>query len=171
MRGLSSKGLFEDARRLITAASAGGFVTDEADLERAERIVQQEGKAYVDSQATDLVSSLANAAESDTTTSGSIDPFGRWDALISTPLSQPQIQPAVEGSGVNLVAKYLQAGINFVESKNDTLGASGTTKEEADSLNAIVRSAERWLTTFDATDDTEDLIGEFRDGKGQSNCS
>jgi len=164
VRGLSSKGLFEDARRLITAASAGGFVTDQADLERAEGIVQSEGKEYVDSQATDLVSSLANAAESDTTTSGSIDPFGRWDALIKAhPLSQPQIQPAVEGSGVNLVAQYLQAGINFVESKNSTLGASGTTQEEADSLNAIVRSAERWLTTFSPTDDTEDLIGDFRE--------
>ena len=156
--------MFEDARRLITAASSGGYVTDQADLERAEGIVQSEGKTYVDSQATDLVSSLANAAESDTTTSGAIDPFGKWDALIKGhPLSQPQIQPAVEGSGVNLVAKYLQAGINFVESKNDTLGASGTTQEEADSLNAIVRSAERWLTTFSPDDDTEDLIGEFRE--------
>ncbi len=164
VRGLSSKGLFEDARRLITAASAGGFVTDEADLDRAERIVQSMGKEYVDSQATDLVSSLANAAESDTTTSGAIDPFARWNGLIKAhPLSQPQIKPAVEGSGVNLIGKYLQAGINFVESKNDTLGASGTTQEEADSLNAIVRSAERWLTTFSATDDTEDLIGEFRE--------
>ncbi len=172
VRGLSSKGLFEDARRLITAASAGGFVTDEADLERAERIVQQEGKAYVDSQATDLVSSLANAAESDTTTSGSIDPFGRWDALIKAhPLSQPQIQPAVEGSGVNLVAKYLQAGINFVESKNDTLGASGTTQEEADSLNAIVKSAEQWLGTFSPTDDTEDLIGEFRESLAKAKAT